>query len=77
MNGGQHAQLDDLPRALLFLREATVEEGGPAPQHLDGSCPCKFSGRILEGTPLTYFCFLIGLLMLMLMTRLRKGRVVG
>ena len=50
MNGGQHAQLDDLPRALLFLREATVEEGGPAPQHLDGSSPCKSSGRIVEGT---------------------------
>lgn len=68
MNGQQHAQLDDLPRAPLFLREATVEEGGPAPQHLDGSSPCKSSGRIVEGGPLTYFCFLIGLLMLMFIT---------
>lgn len=66
MSGQQHAQLDDLPRSPLFLRDATFEEGEPAPQHLDGSFPRKLCGCVLVGTALTNFCFLIGLLMLML-----------
>jgi hypothetical protein len=66
MNGQQHAQLDDLPRALLFLRDVTVEEGEPAPQHLDGSFPCKSCGCVLVGIALTNFCFFIGPLVLLL-----------
>jgi hypothetical protein len=59
MSGQQHAQLDDLSRAPLFLREATVEEGGPAQQHLDGSSACNSSGHILEGTLLRISAFLL------------------
>lgn len=60
LSGQQVAQIRRGVACVAVSGRRAVEDGGLAPQHLDGSSACKFSGFILPGVCLTLSRPLIG-----------------